>query len=264
MQSDGLRDYLSKSVTNFAVLTDYAAMEAYKGDTLASIHRSMEVLAQFPKQVIVLKGTQLVCGLRGRSAGLQRRMIDVLQTREFGVYCKNLLAAQAGNVNLQKSLLDHGREANAHMDRMLADVAGLPDALSGIADDYTDAEVKILRKGSELTEDIADKFYQHILLLTATLFRDHPRALKLPDATELPNTFIFRNALCMHVLTLEWISVGSPLKMKPERMRNDLVDLLFAAYATFFDGLLTADKKLDRTYQIASLLLSSLLDTKKN
>jgi hypothetical protein len=34
LQSPVLRAYLSKSANNFAVLTDYAAMEAYKGDTL--------------------------------------------------------------------------------------------------------------------------------------------------------------------------------------------------------------------------------------
>lgn len=263
LQSDGLRDYLSKSATNFVVLTDCAAMEAYKGDTLASIFRSMEILAQYPKQVIVLKGTQIVCGLRGRNAGLQRRLIDEIQTGEFSAYCKNLLAAQHGNVGLQNSILEHGREATARMDRMLADVANLPGVLSEVAGNYTDAEVKILRKGSELTEDMIDKLIQHILLLAATLFRDHPRVSKLPDATELPNTFIFRNALCAYLLMLEWISVGSPLKIKPERMRNDLVDLHFAAYATFFDGLLTADKKLDRIYQDASLLLSKLFNGNK-
>ena len=71
LQSDELRDYLSKSAGNYVVLTDYAAMEAYKGDTLGTIYRSMEILADYPKQVIVLKGTQVVCGLRGRGAGLQ-------------------------------------------------------------------------------------------------------------------------------------------------------------------------------------------------
>ena len=145
LQSDGLRDYLSKSATNFVVLTDYAAMEAYKGDTLASIFRSMDILAQYPKQVIVLKGTQIVCGLRGRNKGLQRRLIDEKQTREFSSYCKDLLAAQHGNVHLENSILKLGREATVHMDRMLADVADLPGALSEVAGNYTDVEVDFER-----------------------------------------------------------------------------------------------------------------------
>jgi hypothetical protein len=38
LQSDALRAYLSASTDNYAVLTDFAAMEAYKGDTLAWIY----------------------------------------------------------------------------------------------------------------------------------------------------------------------------------------------------------------------------------
>ena len=58
LQSEVLRAYLSASADNYAVLTDYAAMEAYKSDTLKSIYCSMELLAQHPKQVIILKGSQ--------------------------------------------------------------------------------------------------------------------------------------------------------------------------------------------------------------
>ena len=144
------------------------------------------------------------------------------------------------------------------MERILADVENLPDALRGAADTFTDTEVRILRKGSDLTDEIIDKFVQNILLLAAVLFRDHPRVTKWPDATELPNTFIFRYALCAHLLVFNWIAVGSPPKLKPEKMRNDIVDMSFAAYATFFDGLLTEDKKLQNIYHEASRLLPML------
>jgi hypothetical protein len=76
LQASELRAYLAKSNNNYAVLNDYAAMEAYKGNTLISIFRSMETLTQFPKQVIVLKPTGQVCRLHGSTDGLQRRMIN--------------------------------------------------------------------------------------------------------------------------------------------------------------------------------------------
>jgi hypothetical protein len=63
LQSDGLRGYLADSPANYAVITDYAAMEAYKADTLDMLYRSMEILGEFPRQVIILKGTQAICGL---------------------------------------------------------------------------------------------------------------------------------------------------------------------------------------------------------
>jgi hypothetical protein len=86
LQAEALRTYLAASRANYAVLTDYAAMEAYKGDTLSSIYKSMRILSGFPSQVIVLKGTRVVCGIRGRAAGLQRRLIDGERTTEFAKF----------------------------------------------------------------------------------------------------------------------------------------------------------------------------------
>lgn len=258
MQADGLKQYLAKSTQNCVVLTDYAAMEAYKGDTLVSIYRSLEILAQYPKQVIVLKGTQAVCGLKGRSAGLQRRMIDGKQTREFGEYCKHLRAAKRGDLFFQEQLLRLGRDATAHMDRMLTDAADMPNILDEVAETYTKTELRVIRTGAAYTEQMTDKLIKDILLLALCLFRDHPRVTKLPNAKELPNTFIFRTALCGHLLSLRWIAVGGARNIKPEKMRNDMVDINFAAYATYFDGLLTADKKLNEIHEKAAYLLPIL------
>ena len=59
LQSEKLEVYLSETTDNYAVLTDYVAMEAYKGDTLKSIYPSMEILTKHPQQAMVLKGTQI-------------------------------------------------------------------------------------------------------------------------------------------------------------------------------------------------------------
>jgi hypothetical protein len=125
LQDEALRSYLSTSIHNYAVLTDYAAMEAYKGDTLSWIYGRMEILAQYPKQVLILKGTRDICGLPRRAAASQDPLIDEIQTREFSEYCRHLLAAQRGDLPLQRQLLEYGREATAHIDRMLMDMPTL-------------------------------------------------------------------------------------------------------------------------------------------
>jgi hypothetical protein len=129
LQCEALRAYLSASADNYAVLTDYAAMEAYKGDTLAWIYRHIEILTQYPKQVLVLRGTQEICALDGRAAASQEPLIDETQTREFSDFCHLLLAAKGGDQSLQRQLLENGREATAHIDRMLLD---MPTLASGI------------------------------------------------------------------------------------------------------------------------------------
>jgi hypothetical protein len=259
LQSEKLRDYLSKSPRNFAVLTDYASMEAYKGNTLVSICRSMQILADFPRQVIILKGTQTVCGLKGRSSGLQRRMIDETQTRGFGEWCRQLAAAERGDIRLQNQLLEHGREAAAQMDRVLADARKFSPGLEEISKTYTPAELRILRNDVPYTKELFDKIATNILLMAAFMFVDHPRVATLPPATELPNTFIFRVALCAYLLALRWISVGGARNVKPERIRNDIIDLNFAAFATYFDGILTSDLKVREIYYDANFLLRKFI-----
>jgi hypothetical protein len=259
LQSDGLREYLAKSSGNFAVLTDYAAMEAYKGDTLVSIYRSMETLADYPGQVIILKGTQTVCGLKAAlGPEQQRQLIDEDQTIGFAEYCAFLGAAKGGDTFFQKQLLIHGREATAHMERMLADALTFARGIDGIADIFTASELKALRTRAAFTPAMLEKVTKGILTLAAFLFSDHPGITRLPDAVDFPGTFIFRTALCGYLLAVRWIEVGGASNVKPEKMRNDLVDINFAAYATYFDGLLTADKKLDDIYQDAVFLLGAL------
>jgi hypothetical protein len=90
------------------------------------------------------------------------------------------------------------------------------------------------------------------------MFSEHPSVQRLPVEKELPNTFIFRAALCAYLLTLEWISEGGAIGAKASTLRNDMVDINFATYATFFDGLLSKDGKAQRIYQQAHLLLTSI------
>jgi hypothetical protein len=249
LQSAGLRAYLSKSPANIAVLTDYAAMEAHKANTVEMLYRSMAILSEFPKQVIVLKGTQAVCALRGRPSGLQRRMIDHQQTRGFAEYCTHLAAARRGNLSIQAQLLELGREARHQMDRILGDTQEFCGAVEDLANMYNANEIQIIRKGAPYTRAMAEKMLQQILMMARVLFDRHPRVTKLPAPHELPNTFLFRTALCVYLLLKRWISVGGAHQAKPERLRNDMIDISFAVYATYFDEFLTADRKIREIYQ---------------
>jgi hypothetical protein len=251
LQREELRTYLARSRRNYAVLSDYAAMEAYKGDTLASIYKSMAILSEYPRQVIILKGTQTVCGLSGRTAGLQRRLISESQTRQFSVYCRQLLAARHGDQTIENQLLRLGRDATVHMDRVLADAKKMATHFEKLAELFTQTEVRALRTGARPPDVMLDKMLTHILWTAGFMFRDHPRVKKLPKWKETPNTLIFRASVCFYLLALRWISVGGAKGAKPEKIRNDIVDINFAAYATFFDGLLTCDKKLAALYKDA-------------
>jgi hypothetical protein len=255
LQCEALRAYLSASPDNYAVLTDYVAMEAYKGDTLAWIYDRMEILSQYPQQVLVLTGTQDVCGLSGRAAASQEPLIDGTQTREFSDYCRHLLAAKRGDLALQRQLLEHGREATAHIDQMLIDMPTLSSGIDLMAKTYSPAELKILRRRERHTPQMREKLVRNVLLLTGQVFKKHPSVAESPNGPDVRDTFIFRYSLCACVSILKRIEDGGAGKAKPEKLRNDVIDVNFAAFATYFDGLLTADKRAAEIYAEAAFLL---------
>lgn len=243
---------------NHAVLVDYLAMEAHQGDTRETIHDRMAILSEFPDQVIVLKGTLVVCGLSGRRAGLQRRMIDQNQTLGFGTYIRQLKDANQGNASYLRQLRKLGIEAMEHMDRILGEARPMGEIFSKIAQRFTKEERAIARSREPFTGKMIDKIALAVLDLSLLLLRRHPNVRRLPSQNELPNTFIFRMSLCMYLLALRWAVMGGAKDAAPKTLRNDLVDMIIATYATYFDGILSQDEKVLDVHQEARVLLVGL------
>ena len=254
LQREELRNYLAASTGNYVVLCDYAAMEAYKGDTLVSIMQSMSVLRHFPWQVIVLKDTGAICLLTERTSAPEQRMIDESQTKGFAEFSLGLNLAERGHRRALEALLDHGRKASARMDELLANAARTAKSIPDLKT-YTDNELRMWRKGSEISDGLFDKIGNNVLWLTAETFRLF-KVPKLPKYQEVLDTYLFRAALCFHVWNLELAS-GPPMT-NTVRVRNDMIDSNFAAYATFFDGLLSADKRANSIYANAMKILIRL------
>ena len=257
LQCSPLTKYLTHSPQNFVVLTEYTAIEAYKADTLEMLYRSMKILSQFPKQVVILKPTQVLCGLHGRDAGLQRRLIDQKQTKGFSKFCAQLLEAQRGNRSVEIPLLDHARAARLEMERLLSDTDEFRAGVEVLRREFNAGELKILRRRDEVvfTERMRIKVQRGVLGYARSMLEQHPRVAKMPGRAEMLNTFIFRYALCRYLYGLTLVSQGGLQGKTPERLRNELVDMIFAACATYFDGILSKESKVNEIYGGAMFLL---------
>lgn len=260
LQSPKLRDYLAASRKHRVVMTDYVAMEAFKGDALANIASATEILRQFPQQVVVLKNTSVIHTLKGRRCGFTRRMIDRELTEGFPGWCDHLNLALAGNQDLQRQIMQNGADADAHLKRMRDDQVTYGDNLAAMAKNFSEAELKALRKHEPIPANIFDKIMSHVLNMTAFLFAESPEFNGLPPTRELPYTFIFRYAMAGYLVALRWISRGA-VQVKPEKIRNDIVDCTYAAYATYFQGMLSDDKGANDIYDDAKLLIGTFLET---
>lgn len=251
---------LCKNRNNLAVLPDYLSMEAHQGGTLDVVYRRMAILSEFPDQVVVLKSTRIVCGLSGRASGLQRRLIDANQTLGFRTYVRQLKEAQQGNASYQRQLAKLRMEALQHLNRVLEDARPMGEIFGKIAKEFTKSERAIARDREPFTDRMIKKIARAVLELSVQLLRRHPSVRRLPSRTELPNTFIFRMSLCMYLLALRWAATGGAKDATPRTLRNDLVDMNIATYATFFDGLLSEDEKVIDVHQEARVLLVGLFN----
>ncbi len=50
------------------------------------------------------------------------------------------------------------------------------------------------------------------------------------------SAYLFRYALGIIIYLLWWIRTGSPKLERVDRIRNDLIDLSFVVYGTYYDG----------------------------
>ena len=260
VDSNRLRDeelavFLGSSRENIAVLPDYAAMEALKGAPVIGMFESMKVLARFPSQVQVLKTTMVVCSLSGSGQGLQRRLVDVPRTREFGLFCRNLARAHVGNTALGSQLQELGKESRAHLARVEEDARGFASTSVEAARIFTMEERRQILAPRPLSAELHRKLLLQVMHLSAVVFDLHPAVRRLPTPAELINTYIFRSSLCHLLLGFEYASFGGVPGKAAARIRNDMVDSHFATYATFYDGLLSRDELTNRLYLATTQVL---------
>ncbi len=78
----------------------------------------------------------------------------------------------------------------------MADAANIPEAIGELTNFFTDAELKIIRTGLPFSEKLALKIRENIAELAKNLFSQHPHPPVVRSLDEVPNTFLFRAALC--------------------------------------------------------------------
>ena len=134
---------------------------------------------------------------------------------------------------MQRQTIENGKEADAHLKRMRDDQQNYAVNLDAVAKSFSEAELKALRKHEPISDEMFEKIQGHVLEMGAFLFAAHQSINELPAARELPYTFIFRYAMGGYLVALRWMSVGRARNVKPEKIRNDIVDCTYAAYATY-------------------------------
>lgn len=244
LKSDELKEYLSDPA-NVAVLPDFAVLETLKIGDAKGISDQLATCAERPKQIKALKPTYSLAGFRSRrrGRGLQRRLVDKKQTEFFKTFCDNVEGAKNGDQLLQKQLKSRCEAAAFDLEKIVKNQETFTANLAEHAKNYTEAELKILRKGEPITPELFSKIIDHIFSLLLWLLATHPYFKKLPDFKTLPNAFLFRFAVAGYVVALRCLKEGGAKGASSENIGSQMVDAMFATYATYFDGILTKDRR---------------------
>ena len=244
LRSGELASFLERSPKHFAVITDYAWMEAYKDNPLVTLPKSMAILKYHPKQVILLKGTKDICALDPSAAGIALAMQYKNSASEFGKMLIGLEAAEAGNKNVILQIRAHSVAAGRHMANLLSDMNGMTSALAAVASTiYADAEIDIIRSGAKYPFELLEKFVTTSDYIAERFYLAHPLKPRRLRPSARINAFTYRYALATQLFLFSWIRGGNQMNKAHAKLRNDLVDMNFATYATYFNGLMSADKR---------------------
>jgi hypothetical protein len=255
LRSPLLATFLEAGPGNFAVVTDYCGIESHRESPLETVPKSTATLCRFPEQVLILKSTHALCRLSGRSKGLQRRLIDENQTKDFPLYCKALGTAKVDSSGTHPQMLANGSAAAKIVQEIEAGVPKFTEAISLITPRYSSEDRALLRQGGVLSRQALDTLVNSAMDTSQILFSGALRLNVRPSYDELLNHYTFRYALCGQLLALRWGAHGGAEGAKLERVRNDVIDLHFAVCATYFDGFLSSDQNSQRIYRQAIEIL---------
>lgn len=258
LQSERLDRYLQAARENIVVIPDYTAMELYKSNSTENARRNLQILSKYAKQVCVLKSTRKCCVLNGKEAGLRNRMIDWHATREFPRFVRVAGENSPRSDRILSSRMEWAERDIGSLDPSVERVSAvIPEMIEEL---FSDNDLQIIRKGRNYPLSLIKKIMDLTFDAAWRLFEAHSAVRRIPDAPEIVNTFLFRTCLCLNLQILRWVRTGrvKTAAQRLDRIRNDIIDSHIAAFATFFDGLLSNDQKAESVYSEAAWIIPVL------
>jgi hypothetical protein len=258
LQSVELREFLSASSTNMAVLADFAWFEVYKQQSAGALLAFFSVIGDFAGQLIVLKSGAEIARINPalpigpeemtrEDSHLVRQMIDTVR------------GPQIEDPMVLHQLQERWRSANLTLTDMhegaIDIIASLPEMSEQM---FSESEIRIIRTNRRYTEKMFANIFGAAEQIWETLADGYAISWPPMAREHLYDAYLFRYALGIVIYLLWWIRTGSQKVERLDRVRNDLIDLSLAVYGTYFDGFLTGDRRAEWLFQNLSRALEAV------
>ena len=265
LRSRELGNFLSRSNRHYAVITDYTTLEMFYGNPQINLRRSLEILSRFPGQVIVLKSNARIWKMMPHSEGLQSRLQDRKKTQAFPRYCQALFSGDEIRAKrMAASISTFGGEAQASGQRLMQLSVPFRTVIKDLESTILPGDLRAIRDLKQASQESYARAARDILESTALFFHEVLRTDPIPDLRQIIFSMPFRYAVCHYVVSLKWVLQKGYIEASEKTLRNDEVDTVHAAYATFFDGLITQDKRLQAVYSASRWILRRLFGLPMN
>lgn len=255
LQSEELWGFLAMSPDNLAILPDYVLRETFKTGRADGVRGAFSILGQFPNQVVALQGTGSVSALNPDAVVT---MADAMASRDetaaFPDFLRQLKGAGKGGF-IDAALAQRKGWSNEQMDRMLAGFADMAPAMAEFTKPFTAAELSIIRQEQDFTPAMTEKFFGLAASMADAVFEARPE-LAMPSIDRRPDHYVFRNCPCYAVYMMSKVHIGARA-WKGQVARNDSIDVMLAAYGTYFDGVMSHDRLTNEVFHITRFLLSN-------
>lgn len=257
-----LGGFLGESSFNTVAVTQATQLETLGGsDPIGNIRAAMTHLERFHRQVVILRDPVQITMEHERSGGRLRRedLIDQEATTGFGRTCNVALDAAAGVQESATHILNAAAAARADTERLWQGAHALALGIREYGIELGAAITKKIRGSKRLDAAEQAAVWKGTMHLARAFFDNYTDGgLRLPEQNVLPTSLLFRHALASHLLVLWWIRHGGVESASESKLANDVRDIQIAAFATYFDGLLSADEKLKSIHADLRLMLRKL------
>lgn len=243
-----------------AVLTDTAVFEMLKGNAPAYVAiKSLEILSRFPDQVLATDGTGVLMRRElGEGKAIASLISDDLTKRlrallhrarryydgkekQFPID-EALVARESAGIKRQR--LDHDQHKVMLDDGIKALTLAPPQIQSKIRKDVFDKEV-----------------YGFVYQTAFVGFRDAILDFKLPseivEKLYLDYCLTARISMVGFLFAMQWFQTGGADSLKKEAATNQFIDNDYVACATYFDGILSEEGRVNALYGMLKNLLEA-------
>jgi len=257
MKSAELEKYLEASPTNKIILCGNVCMEQFKGSVPFVFSNDAVIIRKHPHQIEILKENYELKRIRGTSSGVYKRMIN---RKSSDLLQKSLMVSpnkmqNYSDANLKEAALNR-------LSYIQRDMVRLIDFYSNLEQELDPQDIQKIRCQEACSFRFWSQFLSLCYTMTLNLIETGPPPNTKPLLKQIHFTYQFRYSVFLMSHFLIWLKNGSQKNLSIKKLSNDMIDLEIGAISSFFDGLISRDKRLNEITQISRWLLFQIIHKK--